>query len=198
MCSDPSQLPAWQSPDGRHFYVFVYGTLRPGEINDIVLAAKRHGIAEPTLIGTARVPGRLFDYGDWPGILPLNIPHRNLEREAGAAPYDVASATISGSASLDSHDRLANGPTVLGDVFYAPMSLLAVLDDIEGIQEHSRGAFYRVSCTLRVGSGKTIDCVYYPVDEASTASCPLIEGGDWIAYRKVHRLAKAVAPRSPD
>jgi gamma-glutamylcyclotransferase (GGCT)/AIG2-like uncharacterized protein YtfP len=43
--------------------VFVYGTLRAGEINDISEAAARHDIAEPTLIGTATVRGRLFDFG---------------------------------------------------------------------------------------------------------------------------------------
>jgi gamma-glutamylcyclotransferase (GGCT)/AIG2-like uncharacterized protein YtfP len=176
MSADPSQLPAWQSADGRHFYVFVYGTLRRGEINDIVLAAKRHGIAEPAHIGTARIPGRLFDYGDWPGILP---GHRDMP------PGDVEGA---GSAA----------PTVLGDVFYAPMPLLAVLDDIEGIQEHERGAFYRMPCTLRLLSGETRHCVYYPVDEASTVSCPLIEGGDWIAYRKVLRPAKALTSPNQD
>jgi gamma-glutamylcyclotransferase (GGCT)/AIG2-like uncharacterized protein YtfP len=44
--------------------VFVYGTLRAGEVNDIRAAATRHGIAPPTLIGTASVRGRLFDFGD--------------------------------------------------------------------------------------------------------------------------------------
>ena len=49
--------------------VFVYGTLRAGEINDISEAAARHDIAEPTLIGTATVRGRLFDFGAYPGLV---------------------------------------------------------------------------------------------------------------------------------
>jgi gamma-glutamylcyclotransferase (GGCT)/AIG2-like uncharacterized protein YtfP len=48
-------------------HVFVYGTLRAGEANDIGVAAARHGIAPPTLIGTASMRGRLFDFGDYPG-----------------------------------------------------------------------------------------------------------------------------------
>jgi len=162
MSSDPSTFPAWQSADGRYFYVFVYGTLRRGEINDIVLAAERHGIAEPTLVGSARMPGRLFDYGNWPGILPVDSGEYSVEGEQGARTHV---------------------PTVLGDVFYAPIALLAVLDDIEGIQAHSRDAFYREPCSLQVTSGEMLSCVYYPVDEESTISCPLIENGDWVAYR---------------
>jgi gamma-glutamylcyclotransferase (GGCT)/AIG2-like uncharacterized protein YtfP len=49
--------------------VFVYGTLRAGEINDISEAAARHDIAEPTLIGTATVRGHLFDFGAYPGLV---------------------------------------------------------------------------------------------------------------------------------
>lgn len=50
-------------------YVFIYGTLRAGEINDIGQAAARHGIAAPRLIGRAAVAGRLYDFGDYPGLV---------------------------------------------------------------------------------------------------------------------------------
>ncbi len=50
--------------------IFVYGTLRSGEINDLSLAASRAGLPAPRLLGPARVPGRLVDFGDWPGLLP--------------------------------------------------------------------------------------------------------------------------------
>ncbi|MGN6649486.1 gamma-glutamylcyclotransferase family protein [Trinickia sp.] len=50
-------------------YVFVYGTLRAGEINDIGLAAARHGISAPRLVGHAAVAGRLYDLGDYPGLV---------------------------------------------------------------------------------------------------------------------------------
>ncbi|MDG0024068.1 gamma-glutamylcyclotransferase family protein [Trinickia sp. Y13] len=51
-------------------YVFVYGTLRAGEINDIWQAAARHEIAAPRLIGRSVVSGRLYDFGDYPGLVP--------------------------------------------------------------------------------------------------------------------------------
>lgn len=50
--------------------VFLYGTLRRGEINDLERAAARAGLAAPVAIGSARVPGTLVDFGDWPGLLP--------------------------------------------------------------------------------------------------------------------------------
>lgn len=50
-------------------HVFVYGTLRAGEINDIGEAAQRHGIRSPRLIGRAAVSGRLYDFGEYPGLV---------------------------------------------------------------------------------------------------------------------------------
>jgi gamma-glutamylcyclotransferase (GGCT)/AIG2-like uncharacterized protein YtfP len=50
-------------------HVFVYGTLRAGEVNDINRAAERNGIAEPQRIGAAFVKGRLFDFGTYPGLV---------------------------------------------------------------------------------------------------------------------------------
>ncbi|SAL02737.1 AIG2 family protein [Caballeronia fortuita] len=50
-------------------YVFVYGTLRAGEVNDINRAAARRGIAMPEWIGVAHVHGQLFDFGTYPGLV---------------------------------------------------------------------------------------------------------------------------------
>jgi gamma-glutamylcyclotransferase (GGCT)/AIG2-like uncharacterized protein YtfP len=52
--------------------VFVYGTLRAGEVNDISAAAARHDIAAPTYIGPATVKGRLYDFGSYPGLVVDN------------------------------------------------------------------------------------------------------------------------------
>ena len=70
-------------------YVFVYGTLRAGEINDIGLAAARHGIGAPRLVGRAAVAGRLYDFGDYPGLV----------RDDAAAPvrgdvYEIDEALV--------------------------------------------------------------------------------------------------------
>ncbi|AOJ09557.1 gamma-glutamylcyclotransferase family protein [Burkholderia mayonis] len=50
-------------------YVFCYGTLRAGEINDIGRAAAKHGIAAPMLLGAVAVSGRLYDFGNYPGMV---------------------------------------------------------------------------------------------------------------------------------
>ncbi|HEY4801062.1 MAG TPA: gamma-glutamylcyclotransferase family protein [Paraburkholderia sp.] len=50
-------------------YVFVYGTLRAGEINDINLTADRHAIARPRHLGLTTLAGRLFDFGTYPGMV---------------------------------------------------------------------------------------------------------------------------------
>jgi gamma-glutamylcyclotransferase (GGCT)/AIG2-like uncharacterized protein YtfP len=50
--------------------VFVYGTLRADEINDIRRAAERSGVAAPRWLGKAVVRGRLYDFGAYPGLVP--------------------------------------------------------------------------------------------------------------------------------
>ncbi|MBB2916694.1 conserved hypothetical protein [Cupriavidus taiwanensis] len=69
--------------------VFVYGTLRAGEVNDLNAAARRHGIAAPTLLGTGTVAGRLYDFGTYPGLV----------LDAGGGPvvgdiYEIADALL--------------------------------------------------------------------------------------------------------
>lgn len=49
--------------------VFVYGTLRAGEVNDLNTAAARHGIAAPRCLGSGTVAGRLYDFGSYPGLV---------------------------------------------------------------------------------------------------------------------------------
>ena len=57
-------------------YVFVYGTLRAGEINDLAQAAARRGLPAARHVGPASVPGRLVDFGDWPGLIPVDDGRR--------------------------------------------------------------------------------------------------------------------------
>ncbi len=72
-------------------HVFVYGTLRQGEINDIALAARRHDVDEPVLIGRADIPGALFDFGRWPGL----VPPRSREQGGARVVGDVYRITTS-------------------------------------------------------------------------------------------------------
>lgn len=52
-------------------YVFVYGTLRAGEINDLAQAVAKRGLPAARLVGAASVPGMLVDFGNWPGLIPV-------------------------------------------------------------------------------------------------------------------------------
>ena len=45
-------------------HVFVYGTLRQGEVRDI-----NRLLPAPRRLGTARVPGVLYHLGEYPGLL---------------------------------------------------------------------------------------------------------------------------------
>lgn len=139
---------------GSDLHVFVYGTLRHGEINDIALAARRHDVDAPVLIGRADVPGQLFDFGQWPGLVP--------PRSTGWDP--------------DRRER------VFGDVYRISAALLPILDDIEGIRADGREAFYRAVCEVHVDDVR-YGCLYYPVDVESVVHCPPIAEGDWVAYR---------------
>src|ERR1700709_2611044 len=62
-------------------HVFVYGTLRAGESNDIRLAAERHGIAAPLLLGSGHINGRVYDFDDYPGLV--------LDSTAGRVHGDI-------------------------------------------------------------------------------------------------------------
>jgi len=57
-------------------YVFVYGTLRAGEINDLARAAAARGLPAASHVGAASVPGMLVDFGDWPGLIPVQDGRR--------------------------------------------------------------------------------------------------------------------------
>lgn len=50
--------------------VFVYGTLRANEANDIGRAAQRSGTAQPRWLGRGSVKGTLYDLGPYPGLVP--------------------------------------------------------------------------------------------------------------------------------
>ncbi|WP_376784670.1 gamma-glutamylcyclotransferase family protein [Achromobacter animicus] len=54
----------------------MYGTLRAGEINDLARAAAARGLPAASHVGPASVPGMLVDFGDWPGLIPVQDGRR--------------------------------------------------------------------------------------------------------------------------
>lgn len=73
MSEEPSQWPAATpslQPDAGSFdLVFVYGTLRAGERNDIALAARSVGLDPPPCLGRCQMLGRMHDLGSYPGVV---------------------------------------------------------------------------------------------------------------------------------
>lgn len=130
-------------------YVFVYGTLRAGEANDIGDVARRHGLPEPRRVETTTVPGTLHDFGDYPGWVPND-----------------EAATL-----------------VVGDVYDVAPNLIPILDDIEEVYPGRPGLFTRTTLSLPC-AGAMLLCMAYPVDPSVAATRPVIEGGDWVAYRR--------------
>jgi gamma-glutamylcyclotransferase (GGCT)/AIG2-like uncharacterized protein YtfP len=95
--------------------VFVYGTLRAGEINDISAVASRHDISMPALIGIATLAGRLYDFGTYPGLVI----------DSGGAPvvgevYEIDDALVP---VLDEIERVYPG---VEGLFCAQEAMLAV------------------------------------------------------------------------
>lgn len=74
---------------GEMLTVFVYGTLRAGESNDIGRAAARHAIEAPRLLGESTLRGHLHDFGAYPGL---------VRDEAGESVrgevYEIAAALL--------------------------------------------------------------------------------------------------------
>lgn len=164
-------------------HVFVYGTLRQGEINDIALAAARHGLAAPQFVGHASVPGALYDFGDWPGLLPGR--HENDGESLSTT------STMAASVGDESDSDSAHALAVNGDVYLIDPALLPILDAIEGIRDDGREAFYRDECAVSLDR-RQLCCLYYPVDASSVEGRQRIECGDWVAHRhRRDRVASA-------
>ena len=81
-------------------YVFVYGTLRRGEINDVEQLACRRGLPAPSYLGTACVPGRLVDFGDWPGLIPRADGDARVRGEV----YAVSEALLAAMDEVEEYD----------------------------------------------------------------------------------------------
>lgn len=109
-----------QSGDHLRRWVFVYGTLRRGEINDINRLRPT-----PRCVGRAALRGLLYDLGDYPGLL--------LERSLGHDdPLRVECADVT------------------GEVYAIEASLETVLDEIEEVFPQQSGEYEKRCCTISV------------------------------------------------
>lgn len=140
-------------------YVFVYGTLRAGEINDLAQAAARRGLPAASHVGPASVPGMLVDFGDWPGLIPVDDGRR-----VRGDVFRVDPALI---ALMDEIEEYRPG-----------QPCLFVRREVGARLEPSNDA-----SPTPPGAAGLLTCQYYPIDPALRAAAVDIAGDDWIAYR---------------
>ncbi len=145
------------SSNGR--LVFVYGTLRSGEQRDINRLQPK-----PELLGTARLAGRLYDLGSYPGL--------RLDRQAESG--EPASAEV------------------VGEVYAIDAALERVLDEIEEVWPKPNGEYTKREVIVRLdtnpdthGSALGVECrcLVYEATPGAVAGRPAITGGDWVAHR---------------
>ena len=136
-------------------HVFVYGTLRRGELRDI------NGLfPAPVFIGFTTVRGILYDLGRYPGI--------RLGEPGCADPVygEVYAITPAIEVQLDAIEEVSPDPNaeyVKRYVTVQPAGELAAGHET-------------TSCLL--------NCLVYEVSADHFSGKPIISGGDWVTYRR--------------
>ena len=140
-------------PPVRH--VFVYGTLRRGEPRDINRLQPA-----PRWVGSASVPGVLFDLGAYPGLL-LGGPGR-VQGEV----YEISAEL---ERLLDEIEEVWPQPS--GE--YAKREVQVALEQPTA---DSPGH-------LAQPAPGPVSCLLYEIAPEHTLGKPVISSGDWVQYR---------------
>lgn len=158
-----SSLRQTQAPSHPMAYLFVYGTLMPGHAPTCV--ADLVGRFVP--VGRATVGGRLYDLGDYPGLI--------LGEANPRAASDMTLRT--------GRDVVGVRQTVAGVLVEVPddVTLLRRLDAYEGFDPTapSQSLFRRVATVAELADGRTINCQTY-VYNGTPAADRRVTGGDWL------------------
>lgn len=140
--------------------VFVYGTLRRGEVRDINRLQPA-----PHWIGRGHVSGLLYDLGSYPGLV--------LQPQA-EAPHFARAA--------DSREA-----QVVGEIYSITQELERQLDAIEEVWPQQTGEYIRREVAVRVereasaGSlPQTLVCLLYEIAADRVVGKPRIVSGDWV------------------
>lgn len=140
--------------EGGWRHVFVYGTLRRGESNDINRLEPA-----PAWVGPATVSGSLFDLGAYPGLV------------------------LAGTQGEDgTPDGLPHG-RVSGEVYRITSALESLLDRIEDVAPEPSGEYRRREVEVIV-SGRVLACLVYELTWERALGRLRIDPGDWVAWRR--------------
>ncbi len=134
--------------------VFVYGTLRLGDDNDITRL-----LPAPRYIGNAVIAGVMYHLGAYPGVI-LASPG---EGRSGAGQTDDAGQ-------------------IIGEVYAIAPALEDKLDEIEMIYPQQRDEYFKRQIQVTV-DGQCLDCIVYEINPAYVLGKPVIASGDWVRHR---------------
>ena len=152
-------------------HVFVYGTLRKGEIRDINLLRPA-----PVWVGEGSVKGELYDLTAYPGIV------LRADDAQGAEAYGQLTGEV------------------YGEIYAITPELEQLLDEIEEVWPQQTGEYTKREVSVQLldqaaptGSdnpaggfdeigGLWLTCLLYEIALQRTVGKPQIEGGDWVAH----------------
>lgn len=137
-------------------FVFVYGTLRRGECRDI-----NHMRPAASWVADTRVRGRLYDLGEYPGLV-------FTRDSAGLATDWVQGEIYAVTPELEHQLDLIEGLVARQDPEYAKREIGLFLTALPGAQKPS----------------VTLPCFLYEVMPRHAKGGVFIHSGDWVAYRK--------------
>ncbi|WP_341903145.1 gamma-glutamylcyclotransferase family protein [Polaromonas sp. YR568] len=143
-------------------HVFVYGTLRRGEVRDINRLQPA-----PRWVGQGRVAGVLYDLGSYPGL---------VLQPSGEMPHDTPTAAL--------HD-----PHVVGEVYSITPELERQLDAIEEVWPQQTGEYIRREVPVLMAREaaaaadaflQVLVCLLYEIAADRVVGKPRIASGDWV------------------
>jgi gamma-glutamylcyclotransferase (GGCT)/AIG2-like uncharacterized protein YtfP len=147
------------SPSVRN--VFVYGTLRAGQLRDINLLKPT-----PRFIAVARLHATLFDLGPYPGL--------RLGTFDGRWPSDSHAPSVLGE---------------IYEINPALERVLDEIEELWPVAtgEYHKREVVATAVDRRVAAGPgapthEVQCFVYEISEARIAGKPMIPGGDWQAH----------------
>lgn len=135
-------------------HVFVYGTLRRGDVRDINRLQPA-----PRFIGYATVPGALYHLGSYPGVV--------LGGEV-AVKGEIYAISKEVERQLDEIEQV--WPQQTGE--YSKRVIPIRVDEV------SQGAI------VEFDGDVTLDCIIYEIAPERIVNQVLIEGGDWLAISR--------------
>ncbi len=139
-------------------HVFVYGTLRRGQRNDIARIAVDD--PAPILLGFASIDGAMFDLGEYPGAI-LGTEVKGSAQILG----EVYRVTPDVELRLDVLEELLPEPT--GEYFKREIEV--------GLSASPDGAHVE---------GPLVRCFVYEINGNRVTEARVIAHGDWAAYER--------------